>query len=80
MSGDQWEEGEAFRKVNQRLREIHAEKEEIEKLKKSRKQYQKNQQVIQKRSLPLVPDAFGLNEQSEYDLEESEYNNIDKNE
>ena len=37
MSGDQWEEGEAFRKVNQRLREIHAEKEEIEKLKKSRK-------------------------------------------
>jgi hypothetical protein len=29
----------------------------------------------------LVPDAFGhLNEQSEFDLEESEFNNIDKNE
>jgi len=28
-----------------------------------------------------VPDAFGvLNEQSEFDLEESEFNNIDKNE
>ena len=31
--------------------------------------------------LPQVPDAFGvLNEQSEFDLEESEFNNIDKNE
>jgi hypothetical protein len=29
----------------------------------------------------MVPDAFGvLNEQSEFDLEESEFNNIDKNE
>lgn len=28
-----------------------------------------------------MPDAFGhLNEQSEFDLEESEFNNIDKNE
>ena len=32
-------------------------------------------------NLPQVPDAFGvLNEQSEFDLEESEFNNIDKNE
>ena len=31
--------------------------------------------------LPQVPDAFGvLNEPSEFDLEESEFNNIDKNE
>jgi hypothetical protein len=36
---DQWEEGEAFRKVNQRLREIQLEKEEIEKMKKNRKNY-----------------------------------------
>ena len=29
----------------------------------------------------MVPDAFGvLGEQSEFDLEESEFNNIDKNE
>lgn len=29
----------------------------------------------------MVPDAFGhLNEQSEFDLEESEFNNVDKNE
>ena len=29
----------------------------------------------------MVPDAFGvLNEHSEYELEESEFNNIDKNE
>ena len=28
----------------------------------------------------MVPDTFGLNEQSEFDLEESEFNNIDKNE
>ena len=32
-------------------------------------------------TLSMVPDAFGhLNEQSEFDLEESEFNNIDKNE
>ena len=29
----------------------------------------------------MVPDAFGMhNEMSEFDLEESEFNNIDKNE
>jgi tousled-like kinase len=72
-----WEEGEAFRKINGRLKEIAAEKEEIEKLKKSRKGAK---QGSVNRKLPMVPDAFGLNEQSEFDLEESEFNNIDKNE
>ena len=70
-----WEEGDAFRRINQRLREIQLDKDEIEKLKKSRKN------KATKNKLPMVPDAFGvLNEQSEFDLEESEFNNIDKNE
>lgn len=57
--GEVWEEGEAFRKINHRLREIAQEKEEIEKLKKSRK----GGKVAQaNRKLPMVPDAFGLNE------------------
>lgn len=78
--GEIWEEGEAFRKINNRLREIALEKDEIEKLKKSRKNAGKGS-GNHKTKLPLVPDAFGvLNEQSEFDLEESEFNNIDKNE
>lgn len=56
------------------------EKDEIEKLKKNRKREIKMNNK-NKNNLPLVPDAFGLlNEQSEFDLEESEFNNIDKNE
>lgn len=62
---------------------MQVEKEEIEKLKKNRKRdaklNNKNKQALT--NLPQVPDAFGLyNEQSEFDLEESEFNNIDKNE
>ena len=95
-----WEEGEAFRKIHQKLREIQHEKEEIEKLKKNRN---KNKSVKKTPSvLPSVPtDGFSnvsshslarghsssssfnmvsLNENSEFDLEESEFNNIDKNE
>ena len=37
-----WEEGEAFRKLHQRMREIQKDKDEIEKLKKSSKQSNKN--------------------------------------
>lgn len=62
------------------MMQIQVEKDEIEKLKKNRK---RDQKLIMKNksNLPLVPDAFGLlNEQSEFDLEESEFNNIDKNE
>jgi hypothetical protein len=54
-----WEEGEAFRKINLRLKEIAMEKEEIEKLKKSRKGAKEK---VVNRKLPMVPDAFGLNE------------------
>jgi len=56
------------------------EKEEIEKMKKNRK---RDAKLSSRKgsTLPQVPDAFGvLNEQSEFDLEESEFNNIDKNE
>ena len=57
--GEVWEEGEAFRKINYRLKEIAIEKEEIEKLKKSRKG---GKVSTVNRKLPMVPDAFGLNE------------------
>lgn len=74
-----WQEGEAYRKVNLRLKELQLEKEEIEKMKKNRK---RDSKIAKKANgLPQVPDAFGtFNEQSEFDLEESEFNNIDKNE
>jgi hypothetical protein len=82
---DMWEEGEAIIKLQTRLREIQLEKEEIEKLKKRAKSFKKS-----KATLPQVPvDAFGrmqngglplLNENSEFDFEESEFNNVDKNE
>jgi len=50
-------------------------------MKKNRKRDNKNNSKAKINGLPLVPDAFGmLNEQSEFDLEESEFNNIDKNE
>ena len=87
-----WEEGEAFRKLNQKLKEIQVDKEEIEKMKKNRN---KNK-GLRAKGLPSVPtDGFsgnsrstmgstggliGMNETSEFDLEESEFNNIDKNE
>ncbi len=98
-----WEEGEAFKKLKQKLGEIMYEKDEIDKLKKNRN---KNKQLKKLPSVPSLPfDAFnnggnggtglsrqvsttsintnqfvGLNETSEFDLEESEFNNIDKNE
>lgn len=95
-----WEEGEAFRKLHIKLREIQHEKEDIEKMKKNRN---KTKSVKKSASvLPSVPtDGFSningsslqrgmstlnsinmisLNENSEFDLEESEFNNIDKNE
>jgi hypothetical protein len=78
---EMWQEGEAYRKINQRIQQIQIEKEEIEKLKKNRKRDSKLQNKAKLNNLPLVPDAFGhTTEQSEFDLEESEFNNIDKNE
>lgn len=89
-----WEEGEGFKKLNLKLKEITADKEEIERLKKNRNK----QKSLKKNLLPAVPtDGFSgnnggasrmshmqapplLNEPSEFDLEESEFNNIDKNE
>lgn len=81
---DMWEEGEAIIKLQTRLREIQLEKDEIDKLKK-RAKAQRRKQIA-----PPVPvDAFGrmqngglplLNENSEFDFEESEFNNVDKNE
>ena len=50
-------------------------------MKKNRKRDIKLNNKNKQNGLPQVPDAFGvLNEQSEFDLEESEFNNIDKNE
>lgn len=82
---DMWEEGEAILRLQTRLKEIQNDKEEIEKLKRRSKPTKK-----EKNKLPMVPtDGFGkqqtannslMNEASEFDLEESEYNNIDKNE
>lgn len=76
-----WEEGEAILKLQSRLREIAMEKEEIEKLKKKSKQQAKR--ITQNgKTLPLVPtDAFGkTNEDSEFAFEDSEFQNVDKNE
>ena len=53
-----WEEGEAFKKINDRLKEIAIEKDEIEKLKKSRKNGKGSN--THKTKLPMVPDAFGV--------------------
>ena len=85
---DMWEEGEAIIKLQTRLREIALEKEEIEKLKKRAKQNKRNQGTGNKMLPPVPVDAFGrptnglplMNENSEFDFEESEFNNIDKNE
>lgn len=93
---DAWEEGEAFKKLHSKLKEIQREREEIEKLKKNRN---KSKGMKKNGSLPQVPfDGFqntstalsrgnsvscsmvNLNETSEFDLEESEFNNVDKNE
>ena len=50
-------------------------------MKKNRKRDIKQSSKSKSNGLPMVPDAFGvLGEQSEFDLEESEFNNIDKNE
>eukprot|EP00347_Sterkiella_histriomuscorum_P019462 403341542 len=91
-----WEEGEAFRKLYTKLREIQFEKDEIERMKKNRNK-QKNVKKTPG-ALPSVPtDGFSsissgslsrapsmnmvsMSENSEFDLEESEFNNIDKNE
>lgn len=52
-----WEEGEAFKKLNLKLKEITADKEEIERLKKNR-----NKQKLKKNLLPAVPtDGFSGN-------------------
>jgi hypothetical protein len=71
------------------LKEIQYNKEEIEKLKKNRS---KVKQAKKGNNLPSVPyDSFvnvsrgngsmiNANENSEFDLEESEFNNVDKNE
>eukprot|EP00347_Sterkiella_histriomuscorum_P024033 403332537 len=87
-----WEDGEAFKKINTKLSQIQREKEEIEKLKKSKTINSRRAQKKNGKDLPLVPiDGFSsnsgrqsgisqINEPSEYDLEQSEFNNIDKNE
>lgn len=77
-----WEEGEAILKLQTRLRDIQSEKDEIEKLKKKTKQQGKR--VTQNgKVLPPVPtDAFAKtgNDDSEFAFEESEFQNVDKNE
>jgi hypothetical protein len=51
-----WEEGEAFRKLHIKLREIQYDREEIEKLKKNRN---KAKTVKKSGTLPSVPlDGF----------------------
>ena len=85
---DMWEEGEAIIKLQTRLREIQLEKEEIEKLKKRAKSSKRNNASVKIQPPPVPLDAFGrstlglplVNENSEFDFEESEFNNIDKNE
>ena len=89
---DMWEEGEAIIKLQTRLREIAMEKEEIDKLKKRAKSSKRNGANHNgtsngKMMPPPVPmDGFAsrglpiVNENSEFDFEESEFNNIDKNE
>ncbi|CDW76433.1 protein kinase domain containing protein [Stylonychia lemnae] len=87
-----WEEGEVFKKIHQKLKDIQREKEQIERLKKSSNKSKSISKKIGK-ELPQVPqDGFsngsqrqncgmiGYTENSEYDLEQSEFNNIDKNE
>lgn len=54
-----WEEGEAFRKVNSRLREIQQEKEEIERLKKNFKKSGKNSTVSKSEKIKNAASAFG---------------------
>jgi len=86
---DMWEEGEAIIKLQTRLREIQIEREEIEKLKKRAKQSKRigASASSSKMPPPATPyDGFArnglplMNENSEFDFEESEFNNIDKNE
>jgi len=85
---DMWEEGEAIIKLQTRLREIQLEREEIEKLKKRSKSKRgvNSSQAASKMLPPPAPyDGYGrglplMNENSEFDFEESEFNNIDKNE
>lgn len=84
-----WEEGEAIIKLQTRLREIQIEREEIEKLKKRSKSKRgaNNQSAASRMLPPPAPhDGFArgalplVNESSEFDFEESEFNNVDKNE
>lgn len=93
---DMWEEGEAIIKLQTRLREIQLEREEIEKLKKrSKSKRGANSSAAHQANKMLPPpapyDGYGrgnltsgglplVNENSEFDFEESEFNNIDKNE
>ena len=89
-----WEEGEAIIKLQTRLKEISLEKEEIDKLKKRAKSTKRgtnsnaNGHHSRMPPPPVPSDGFAagrvglplLNENSEFDFEESEFNNIDKNE
>lgn len=90
---DMWEEGEAIIKLQTRLKEISHEKEEIEKLKKRAKSTKRgtnsnaNGHHNRMPPPPVPSDGFAcraglplMNENSEFDFEESEFNNIDKNE
>jgi len=80
-----WEEGEAIIKLQTRLREIQLEREEIEKLKKRAKQNKRSNGNGRMLPPPAPYDGMGrglplVNENSEFDFEESEFNNVDKNE
>ena len=55
-----WQEGEAYRKINNRLKDLQAEKDEIEKMKKNRKRENKQANKQKPNGLPQVPDAFGV--------------------
>ena len=88
-----WEEGEAFRKIHSRLQEIQVDKEDIERLKKNRNkskvQKKGNLPLVptdgfsgnsRGGSNGIQNSMLSFNENSEFDFEESEFNNIDKNE
>lgn len=70
-----FEEGEEFKKLHEKLNEIRSQRAEIERLKKNKKS-----KLQKKDSMQMPPPSRSINEMSEFDLEESEYNNIDKTE
>ena len=69
-----FEEGDEFRKAKEKLEAVRKEKLDIERLKKHKGKGRS------KREQGLMPPPKPMTEASEFDLEESEYNNVDKSE